>query len=187
MMNNERMKGVSKEDRNPIIMDIHYKTKYIDIKTKVRAKLVMVKNYGCLTPKCANENISCSLQRLNRKCIQNGKKICLACKNELSQIDKKLVKVYTTNAHRNFQDIEGFLMSKTYFNFKRNSYGQIACFKDTIEQINEYLKMSKDLIETPTKSKMKILISNCKTTPLTWEVLEKKWERVRELRVAEAI
>ena len=196
MEKSQMMKGVSKEDRNPIVMDIHYKTKSVNIKAQIRAKMIMVKDYYCPTKGCANENFGVSKKRLNDKCYVGNKIICPACKTELLLKDKRIIKLYTTDkVNKNYINLERFLSCKTMFNFKKNNYGQIASFMNNIDDVNRAITKSKERVELNETfdrktQKMKVIkgiISSCKITPLTWEALEKKWERVKELRLVEAI
>ena len=194
MDKNQMMKGVSREDRNPIVMDIHYKSKSINLKTKIRAKMIIVKDYYCPKKKCINELSKVSKKRLNPDCFQNNKIICPACKTELVIEDKKLIKLYTTD-NKKYIDLAQFLITKTDFHFKRNSYGQLAAFCNNIDELNKKVIATKERIEVNEKfdkktQKMKAIkgiIGICKISPLTWGELEKKWERVKELRLVEAI
>jgi len=195
MKQEEMMKGVSKADRNPVIMDIHYKTKLVDIKTKLRAKLVIVKDYFCPTDKCVNHLTKCSKQRLNPICYVGNKIICPACKTELVTEDKKIIKIYTPEKYGSYINLETFLSARTMFNFRKNRYGQIACFVDDIDTVSNLLIASKERLENNQKfnkntqkfEKVKGIHAAIKTYPLTWEVLEEKWERVKQLRLVEAI
>jgi hypothetical protein len=185
------MKGVTKADRNPVIMDIHYKTKYVDIKTKVRAKLVVVKDYFCPNEKCFNHTEKCSLNQLKAECNIKGKYICPACKLELKTEDKKIIKLYVVdNSSKTLIDLPKFLLSHTYFNFRKGKFEQITCFCKTIEEVNNGVDSSYKILNNPimlTKNKKKRLISSCITYPITMEMLETKLERVKQLRVVEAI
>ncbi len=181
MQSNQMMRGVYKEDRNPIVMDIHYKTKLVNIKTKVRAKLVIVKDYFCPDKKCQNYDDKCSLGRLKDICHKNGKLICPACQTELTTEDKKLIKLYVTdNSNKTYINLAGFLFSKTAFRFKKSKFGQIAVFLSNLVEVNEGICRSKTQIEAHKDM-------SCKISPLTWEQLDKKYERVKQLRVAEAV
>jgi len=186
MEKSQMMRGNYKEDRNPVVMDIHYKSKYVDLKTKIRAKMFITKDYYCDNKKCWNYGVKTSLKRTGFL-VKTGLRVCRGCNNELKNEDKKIIKLYITdNSTKTFIDFEKFLYSRTDFSFRKSNFGQIASYEVSLEDINKKLEESKKRIEKVDK-KNKIIKIKCIITPLTWEVLEKKWERVKELKLIEAI